>query len=176
MFTIPIFALLIVNERKAIPSPEPLHHYGYTCNFEKGNYVYNFLVACLTFGGVACAYMPALTINDLIFLQWRPTPVIMTLGMITLVVLYRSQNGSLITVIRRDGGIYMVVTFSLWLAEAIFSIPGFPIEDTYGVIFIPLVANQLILDVKRVAKTTQKEAQAEIEDQSGWNLEEGQNV
>ncbi|KAJ2927935.1 hypothetical protein H1R20_g9166, partial [Candolleomyces eurysporus] len=157
MFTIPIFVLLIVNERKAISSPEPLRRYGYTCNFEKGNYVFNFLIACLTFGGMA---------------------LIMTLGVITLVVLYRSQNGSLITVIRRDGGIYMILTFSLWLAEAIFSIPGFPIEDTYRVIFIPLVANQLLLDVKRVAKTSQKEAQPEIEDQSGcqWNVNEGQKV
>lgn len=70
----------------------------------------------------------------------------MTLGAATLVILYRSQKGSLITVIRRDGGIYMILTFSessswiaaqsnvvlnvigLWLAEAIFSTPGFPVS------------------------------------------------
>ena len=96
----------------AVSSPEALRRYGYTCNFEKGNYVYAFLVACLTFGGMGGAYMPPLIIDGLLPDQSRPSTVIMTLGMITVVVLYRSQKGSLITVIRRDGGIYMILTYS----------------------------------------------------------------
>lgn len=79
MFSIPIFVLLVVNHRKgeyvdwqvglsgvysltvsyrsAIRPSEPLHLYGYTCNFEKGRSVYSFLVVCLTFGGMVGEYM-----------------------------------------------------------------------------------------------------------------------
>ena len=96
----------------AVP-PEPgFGEYGYACSFDYGNIVYR-----LAAGGIASAGMASMCTGLSSWIRNSLTSVriqaIVALGVFTLVTRYRKQGSSLITVIRRDGGIYYIVTFGM---------------------------------------------------------------
>ncbi|RXW18122.1 hypothetical protein EST38_g7730 [Candolleomyces aberdarensis] len=75
------------------------------------------------------------------------------LGIVTFIVHYRKQKGSLIKVIRRDGGVYYLSTIALRLADVVVIMKA---TDTYQVneaakrLLIPVFALQLLLNMKNV--------------------------
>ncbi|RXW16220.1 hypothetical protein EST38_g9629 [Candolleomyces aberdarensis] len=104
-----------MSNQQAIPPEPALAEYGYACDFDDGNLIYRFTVWCLASGAMG---------------------MILVLGAFAMITRYRRQSNSFITVIRRDGGIYYIVAFVLWVSDAILLIPGIPIKDRFGILWM----------------------------------------
>ncbi|KAF6755198.1 hypothetical protein DFP72DRAFT_1169812 [Ephemerocybe angulata] len=83
------------------------------------------------------------------------TIVAALLGVLTIVIRYRSQNNSLINVIRRDGGMFYLSALALRLSTMIIALPNIQVH-VYNLIYttqevaLPMLAAGLILNVRKI--------------------------
>ncbi|KAF6765573.1 hypothetical protein DFP72DRAFT_1162462 [Ephemerocybe angulata] len=83
------------------------------------------------------------------------TIVAALLGVLTIVIRYRSQSNSLINVIRRDGGMFYLSALALRLSTIIIALPNIQVH-VYNLIYtaqevaLPMLAAGLILNVRKI--------------------------
>ncbi|RXW13269.1 hypothetical protein EST38_g12583 [Candolleomyces aberdarensis] len=106
--------------------------------------------------GYACYLFPSPRYRFSRWFTLARTMISALLVIFTLVFRYRQQKGSLIKVIRRDGGVYYLSNLAVRLATSIQDVPGFPVRDPYYttnallLLVVPIFANSLLLNLKKL--------------------------
>ncbi|RXW14040.1 hypothetical protein EST38_g11813 [Candolleomyces aberdarensis] len=143
-YTIVHFALLLpytINSSKAIPSFPLDQRFGYACNFQ----------------------MPSkITQNYWIVLRYvnlSRTAITACISIATLIIRYRRQNGSLINVIRRDGGMYYLGTIAIRVTDSVVTTSGFitilteyRIVEVLSHVVIPMLVTRLLINMKKIGE------------------------
>ncbi|KAJ2913883.1 hypothetical protein MD484_g6540, partial [Candolleomyces efflorescens] len=100
------------SSRNPIPISQLDRELGYACTFKGGSWLFDYSS----------------------YLMLTRTLFAACLGVFTAFVRYRKNNGQLIKVIRRDGGIYYLSTLAVRIADVVRTLPSAPLaSDPYNI-------------------------------------------